>query len=77
MHAIFTFQTIPFDKVDIRLLQVDYSLLNQTFPGTRDDLRAFLEHSGYYYLRHALGDDIFVKNGYVLNNNSIVDETAW
>jgi len=68
-------KTIPWDKVDIRVLSVESHLAGRLFPGDRHDLIAYMKSVGYQHItwghtgtntaRETLGtmDDMFVKNG--------------
>jgi len=68
-------KTIPWDKVDIRVLSVETHLAGRLFPGDRSELISYMESVGYQHipwghtgtstLRTNLGttDDMFVKNG--------------
>ncbi len=40
-------RTLPFEKLDIRLLQVELPHLGKYFPGTYDDLVEFFYKKGY------------------------------
>ena len=66
-------KTIPWEKVDIRVMTVETHLAGRIFPGTRDDLIAYLDQVGFRHLSWAhrntnqartnLGttDDLFVR----------------
>jgi len=68
-------KTIPWDKVDIRVLSVETHLVGRVFPGTRQDVVKFMASVGYQHVnwahrgtnqaRDTLGtrDDMFVKKG--------------
>jgi len=68
-------KTIPWDKVDIRVLSVETHLAGRLFPGDRQDLIEYMVSVGYRHItwghtgtnhaRATLGtmDDMFVKNG--------------
>jgi len=68
-------QTIPWDKVDIQVLSVESHMLNDMFPGTREDMIEYMQSVGYRHIpgahagtndiRQELGtiDEMFVKNG--------------
>ena len=48
--ANFIFQvlrTVPFDKVDIKILDIEMNHIGQIFEGSASDLRLHLENSGY------------------------------
>ena len=49
-NANFIFQvlrTVPFDKVDIKILDIEMNHVGQIFEGTASDLRRHLEKNGY------------------------------
>ena len=66
-------RTIPWDKVDIRVLSVETHLAGRLFPGDRGEVIAHMEAAGYRHLpaahratnaaRQELGttDDLFVR----------------
>ena len=68
-------KTIPWDKVDIRVLSVETHLAGRLFPGDRQELIEYMKSVGYQHItwghtgtneaRSTLGtkDDMFVKNG--------------
>ena len=60
-------KSIPWDKVDIRVLTVETHLAGQVFPGTRQDIIDFMDSVGYWLLeiesREDVKDDVFVKRG--------------
>jgi hypothetical protein len=60
-------KSIPWDKVDIRVLTVETHLAGQVFPGTRQDIIDFMDSVGYWLLeigsREEIKDDVFVKRG--------------
>ena len=60
-------KSIPWDKVDIRVLTVETHLAGKVFPGTRQDIIDFMDSVGYWLLeirsREEIKDDVFVKRG--------------
>ncbi len=40
-------RTIPLDKVDIKILDIEMNHVGQIFEGSADDLRRYLEKNGY------------------------------
>ena len=66
-------KTIPWEKVDIRVMTVETHLAGRIFPGSREDLISYLEEVGYSHISWAhrvtnqartnLGttDDLFVR----------------
>merc|ERR1712130_388901 len=77
-------KTIPWDKVDIRVLSVETHLAGRIYPGDRKDLIAYMEKVGYRHIhwahrttnpnRSEMGttDDLFVRNDVPL-----VKEEGW
>ena len=59
-------KTIPFDKVDIKVLDIEIPHLGKVFPGSFEELDTFLTQQGYklYTIIDKL-DAIYVKNGYL------------
>ena len=43
-------QTIPWDKVDIEVLTIETNHAGEVFPGTREDIRAYLAEQGYVHV---------------------------
>lgn len=58
-------QTLPWDKVDIRVLTVETNHAGEVFPGDRKDIVTYIRNQGYQHLGIVGIDDIFVKNGLV------------
>ena len=62
-------KTIPWDKVDIKVLTVETHLAGKVFPGTREDILEFMDSVGYELFDVRMGDgvqtkdDVFVKKG--------------
>ena len=54
-------KTIPFDKVDIRLLDIEMNHAGEVFEGTKMDIRKFLFQNGYRFYRRVSIDEMFVK----------------
>ncbi len=54
-------QTLPWDKIDITILQIESNHMGEIFDGGRDELRQFLFDKGYRFYQKAAFDDIFVK----------------
>ena len=73
-------KTIPWQKVDIRVMTVETHLAGRIFPGSREDLISYLEQEGYRHVTWAhrntnqartnLGttDDLFVRKDLPLRN---------
>merc|ERR1712241_369658 len=60
-------RTIPFDKVDIKILDIEMNHIGQIFEGSASDLRRHLENSGYEAFMRVGIDEIFVKRGFEFN----------
>ena len=64
-------KTIPFDKVDIKVIDIEYKHIGKLFPGTYLELKTFLEVNGYEFafkIDDPLGypnDVVFVKKGFI------------
>ena len=64
-------KTIPFDKVDIKVIDVEFKHLGNTFPGTLQDLDDLLITNGYEFsveTKDPYGrpnDKIYVKKGFM------------
>ena len=64
-------KSIPFEKVDIKVLDIEHKHMGDIFPGSFQELKAFLELKGYDYhmqIRDPLGypnDVVFVKRGFL------------
>ena len=43
-------KTIPWDKVDIRVLSVETNLSGKVFPGTREEIIQFMDSAGYQHV---------------------------
>ena len=54
-------RTIPFDKVDIRLLDIEMNHIGEVFDGTEQDIRDLLKENGYRYYQKVSIDEIYVK----------------
>ena len=64
-------QTIPFDRVDIKIIDVEHKHLGRIFPGSFQELHELMEVNGYDFLvetKDPFGypnDVIYVKKGYI------------
>ena len=64
-------KSIPFEKVDIKVLDIEHKHLGKIFPGSFQELKTFLELKGYHYFMHIrdpLGypnDVVFIKRGFL------------
>ena len=57
-------RTIPFGKVNIKVLDIETNHVGQIFDGTREDLYQLLLDNGYQYYGRVAIDDIFIRNDY-------------
>lgn len=57
-------KTIPFDKVDIKVWDIETNHVGEIFPGTAKFLSTFMKKSGYKYHSSISIDDIYVKRGF-------------
>ena len=58
-------KTIPFDKVDIKVINVEVNHLDRIFPGSFEELESFLNEYGYRW--HSLvkqQDAIFIRRDF-------------
>ena len=58
------FQTIPFDKVDIKIIQIEMDHVGEIFPGTKDDVEAFMDSVGYRFVKEIGVDHVYTKEGF-------------
>ena len=57
--------TIPFDKVDIKIMGIESPHLGKLYPGTFKELTKYLYDQGYDYFRNIAADAFFIKRGYL------------
>ena len=70
-------KTIPWNKVDIRVLTVETHLAGKVFPGTRTDIIEYMNSVGYRMIDmgiKAVKDDVFVRNDIEVINSIKEDE---
>lgn len=58
-------KTIPFDKVDISVMDIEINHIGEIFDGDPEDLKDLLEDNGYEFHSFATIDALFVKKGFV------------
>ena len=66
--ANFIFQvlrTVPFDKVDIKILDIEMNHIGQIFEGSASDLRLYLENSGYEAFMRVGIDEVSLLGKYM------------
>ena len=59
------FQTIPFDKVDIKVLEIEMNHVGEIFPGSERDIKDFLQSKGFKFYKDINIDHVYVKEGYI------------
>ena len=65
-------KTIPFDKVDIKVLDIEIKNAGTIFPGTYRDITKFMYSKGYEFFTQVDNvDAIFVKKGYLNELNEL------
>ena len=65
-------KTIPFDQVDIKVLDIEVKHAGRIFPGSRQDIRDLMSSQGYdLFANIANTDDIYVKRGYLDELNEL------
>ncbi|TRY67100.1 hypothetical protein TCAL_14697 [Tigriopus californicus] len=57
-------KTIPWDKVDITVVEVEMNHLGKVFDGSEDVLKRFMKKNGYKFRGMVEIDGIFVKKGF-------------
>lgn len=57
-------KTIPFDKVDIKILDIEVNHLGQIFAGKKRQLQKLLTKAGYHFHTPISIDEIWVKNDF-------------
>ena len=73
-------KSIPFDKVDIKVLDVEHKHLGRVFPGSFEVLNNFLISKGYEFFvetKDIIGrpnDAIYVKKGFIEELNALKTE---
>ena len=65
-------KTIPFDKVDIKVIDVEVNHAGEIFPGSFQDINQYLNSKGYAL--HSIisnQDAIFVQEGFIDEINEL------
>jgi hypothetical protein len=57
-------QTIPWDKVNIRVLIIEVNHIGEIFKGSPKELNKRLKKSGYKFFRSTTIDDIYVRQDF-------------
>ncbi len=58
-------QTVPWDKVNVRVLLVEVNHIGEIFPGTQKKLSDFLKKSGFKFYQKAKIDDIYLRKDFI------------
>ena len=65
-------KTIPFDKVDIKVLDIEIKNAGQIFPGSYREITKFMYSQGYEFFTQVSDvDAIYVKKGYLNELNEL------
>ena len=54
-------KTVPFDKVNITLLDIEVNHAGLVFPGSREDIRQYMTSQKYKYIRSVQIDDFYYR----------------
>ena len=57
-------KTLPWDKINMTLLDVEVNHAGVIFPGTQNDIRNFLSSQNYPYTKTVEIDDIFYNKNH-------------
>ena len=57
-------KSIPWEKVNIRVLLIEVVNLGKIYPGSLAELNAFLEDKGYLFYMSVGYDNIYVRNDF-------------
>lgn len=60
-------ETLPWNKVNITLLSVETNHAGDIFPGTRQDIKTFLEDRGYNLTQTTVIDDFFLHKDFKMS----------
>ena len=65
-------KTIPFDKVDIKVFDIEIKHAGRIFPGSYRDITKFMYSKGYEFFKQVEDvDAIYVKKGYLNELNEL------
>ena len=65
-------KTIPFHKVDIKVIDLEINHVGEIFPGTFEDILNYLDAQGYDFHFEISGlDAVFVKKGFLNEINEL------
>ena len=70
-------KTIPFQEVDIKVINLEISHVGEIFPGTWEDILNYLDTQGYeFHFKISFGeisflDAVFVKKGFLDELNEL------
>jgi hypothetical protein len=59
-------QTLPWDKVDIRVILVEVDHLGKIFEGNLAEFEAFLTSKGYKFHQSIDIDNVYIKNDFTV-----------
>jgi hypothetical protein len=62
-------KTIPWDKVDIRVLLVEVNHIGEIFEETREEFEKFLDEIGYKFYMSLSIDNIYLKKDFEFPKN--------
>ena len=60
-------ETLPWNKVNITLLSIETNHAGDIFPGTREDIKTFLEDRGYNLSQTTVIDDFFLHKDFKMS----------
>ena len=60
-------ETLPWSKVNITLLSIETNHAGDIFPGTREDIKTFLEDRGYNLSQTTVIDDFFLHKDFKMS----------
>ena len=65
-------KTIPFHKVDIKVIDLEINHVGKNFPGTLEDILNYLDAQGYeFHFKISSLDAVFVKKGFLDEINEL------
>ena len=57
-------KTIPWDKVDIRVILIEVKHIGEMFNGSLKEFEAFLDEKGYKFYKSVAIDNIYIKKDF-------------
>ena len=64
-------QTIPFDEVDIKVLDIEIKHAGKIFPGSHQEITDLMDSKGYDLYAYIAYDAIYVKRGFLDEINEL------